>query len=196
MKYLSWLILRLLGWKIESKIPKEVLDRCVIIAAPHTSNWDIFLGLAVFYQYKLKARFTVKKEWFKFPFKSLMQYWGAIGINRSRENQSLTDVMAELFSTHKKLTLVVTAEATRSYCEKWKTGFYYIALKAKVPIALGYLDTQSKSFGIEKLLIPTGDLHKDMFEIMDYYRTKTGFKPQNFSVDKRFYPAYNSKDNH
>jgi len=180
-----WLF-KLGGWKITHYLPEHI-KKCVIIAAPHTGNWDFMYGMGAIKAMKLKMRFTIKKEWIKFPFKTLMYRLGALPIDRTQNadgtKKGTVEAIAELFEKHNEILLLITPEGTRSKVEKWKTGFYYVALKAKVPLALGFMDYAKRECGIDKIIYPTGDFYRDMKEIMDFYSTKTGKNPQNFSID-------------
>ncbi len=184
----TWLF-KLGGWKITHFLPEEI-KRCVIIGAPHTSNWDFMYGMGAIKLMKLKLRFIIKKEWMKFPVKRLMHNLGALPIDRSKKpdgsKKGTVEAMAELFETHKDILLLIAPEGTRSKVEKWRTGFYYVALKAKVPIALGFMDYSKRECGIDKIIYPTGNFMADMKEIMDFYATKIGKNPENFSVDTSF----------
>ncbi|MBS1647733.1 MAG: 1-acyl-sn-glycerol-3-phosphate acyltransferase [Bacteroidetes bacterium] len=180
------LLFKIGKWKIINAIPKE-LTQCVIVAAPHTSNWDFIYGMGGLKNMNLKTRFTIKKEWMRFPFKGLMQKLGALPIDRAAiktgEKKGSVDLIADLFKQHKELYLMVTPEGTRSKIEKWKTGFYYIALKANVPLALGFMDYKKRTCGIAKIIHLTGNFEIDMKKVMDFYKTITPKFPQNFSVD-------------
>lgn len=180
------LIFKLNGWKVTHFLPKEI-NRCVLIAVPHTSNWDTVYALATWQIMGIKTRFTIKKEWLKFPFKGLLTKFGALpidrGVNPDGTTKGTVDAMAELFNTHKDLILTVTPEGTRSKVTKWKTGFYHVALKANVPIALGFIDYKNKHTGIDKIIYPTGDYNADMKLIMDYYKNANPKFPENFSLD-------------
>jgi 1-acyl-sn-glycerol-3-phosphate acyltransferase len=136
----------------------------------------------------LKPRFAIKKEWIRFPFKRLMLSSGALPIDRNAQNslgekKGSVDAMAELFTKYDTLRLIITPEGTRSRREKWKTGFYHVAMKAKVPIALGFMDYEKKECGIDKIIYPSGDYKKDMKIIMDFYKNIKAKYPENFSVD-------------
>lgn len=188
----SKLLMKLFGWKIDTNFPPKGVKQYVLIAAPHTSNWDFPFAIATFNIMKVKIRFTIKNDWTKFPFGLVTKPMGAIGIDRSKKvegdgRKSMVDYMADLFTKHEELALIVTAESTRSKVEQWKTGFYHIAKKANVPIALGFLDYKNKIAGIrEKLLYPSDDMQKDMEEIMAFYKDIIGKIPENFTIDKRF----------
>ena len=180
------LIFKLGKWKITNYLPDNI-KKCVIVAAPHTSNWDFVYGMGALKIMKLKLRFTIKKEWMKFPFKRIMASLGALPNDRNAiktgEKKGSVDAIAELFTIHDKLHLMVTPEGTRAKMEKWKTGFYYIALKAKVPIALGFMDYKRRTCGIDKIIYPSGDFKLDMKLIMDFYKNIGAKYPQNFSTD-------------
>lgn len=180
---------RTAGWTVDFDYPKEV-ERCVLLGVPHTSNYDAWLMLGAFSLLKISIRFAIKKEWIRFPFKRLFLNVGALGIDRSprvpgEERPSMVEVMADLFTTHEKLTLVIAPEGSRSLRTQWKSGFYWIAKEAGVPIALAYLDYATKSSGVGKIIYPT-DYEKDMREIMEFYKDKTARYPEKFSVDTNF----------
>jgi len=181
---------KLFGWRVTHFLSDDI-KRCVIIVAPHTSNWDFIFGMGTVKIMKLNQRFVIKKEWMRFPFSLLMKSLGAVPIDRNKnkapgEKSSTVDAMVDLFSTHDELRLVITPEGTRSKVTKWKTGFYYVAQKANVPIALAFINYETKTCGIDKVLYPTGDYQKDMKQIMDFYKNMKGKNPENFSVDESF----------
>ncbi len=180
------LLFKISGWRITHYLPSTI-KKCVILAAPHTSNWDFVLGIGALKIMKLKLRFVIKKEWIRFPFKKLMFSLGAIAIDRtpsiSGERKGTVDAMAELFNQQDELQLMITPEGTRSRVEKWRTGFYYVALKANVPIALGFMNYENKTCGIDKLIYPTGNFESDMKQIMDFYKNIKGKNNENFSLD-------------
>ena len=177
------------GWKVIRHLPKDIL-KCVIIGAPHTSNWDFIYAMGALKEMNIQTRFTIKKEWFRFPFKALMTSLGALAIDRGTNpdgtRKGTVDAIVDLFNARKNLLLVITPEATRSRNDKWKTGFYHVALKANVPIALGFLDYSKKECGIDTLIYPTGNYNADMKLIMDFYKDKIGKNPENFALDTSF----------
>lgn len=185
-----------MGWKIDPNIPDEAFQNCVLIAAPHTSNWDYPLAIAAMASYGIRIRYTIKKEWMKFPKNLIFGPLGGIGIDRTpkkagEKRRSMVDAIANLFEEGKKLCIMVPAEGSRSLREKWKTGFYHIAKQAGVPIVLGYLDYEKKIGGISKVVHPSDDMEKDMHEIMSFYKDIKGKFPDQFILDKRFYPLAN-----
>jgi 1-acyl-sn-glycerol-3-phosphate acyltransferase len=182
-------IFKATGWTVDASLPPEI-KKCIIIAAPHTSNWDFWYTMASFAIYRLKIRFTVKKEWMKFPFSLLMQPLGGIAIDRTprtegSDRQSFVEAMINLFQENEELIIVITPEGSRSLRNKWKTGFYHVAQGAGVPICLGYVDYARKKAGIGQVIYPT-DYVTDMRKIMAFYGQVTAKYPENFALDKDF----------
>lgn len=185
-KFFLWLM----GWKVDPNLPPDV-RKSVMIAAPHTSNWDFPYCRAAFSVLKIPVRFTIKDSWFKFPFNLIFGPLGGIPINRrprkpGEERPSTTQAMADLFTDREELVVLVTPEGTRSLREEWKSGFYHVAKMANVPITLGYLDYEKKIAGVGKTIYPSDDMEKDMREIMDFYKHKAPKHPEKFSLDKRY----------
>lgn len=182
-------IFKVTGWKVDTNLPPEI-KKCIIIAAPHTSNWDFWYTMASFAIYRLKIRFTVKKEWMQFPFSLLMKPLGGIAIDRrprttGSDRKSFVEAMIDLFKENEELIIVITPEGTRSFRDKWKTGFYHVAQGAGVPICLGYVDYAKKKAGIGKVIYPK-DYVSDMRKIMAFYGQVSAKFPENFAVDKDF----------
>lgn len=173
MKWFCRLYLRIIGWKTGSVLPSSV-KKCVLVGAPHTSNMDYPIALATLYASGVKPRFLAKKSLFKFPVGIIMKLTGGLPVDRSKHN-NMVEAMIEMFSRNDELVLLIPVEGTRSYVKEWKSGFYYTALGAGVPIALGYLDYGHKTAGFGELFYPTGDYHKDLKVIKQYYRQ---FKPK------------------
>ncbi|WP_180162810.1 1-acyl-sn-glycerol-3-phosphate acyltransferase [Acinetobacter sp. YH12069] len=183
--------LNLMGWQIDNHWDLNI-DQCVMIAAPHTSNWDALYARLALKALGVNVRITIKDSYMKFPFGPFVRAMGGIGINRrpkqdGEARQSMVELMADLFKHHPKLVMLVTPEGTRAKQEKWKTGFYHVAMQASVPIALAYMDYAQKKTGVGKIVYPTGDYEKDMAEIMDFYAQIHAKFPEKFSVDTRYY---------
>lgn len=182
------------GWQIQGTELSQH-RRAVVVAAPHTSNWDMVYALATFDQVGLPVRFTIKREWLRFPFSLFLAPLGAIGIDRrprslGEARPSMVEAMVRLFEDNPgELAVIVTPEGTRSPREEWRTGFYHVARAANVPILLGYLDYQKRASGIGKVIWPTGDVEADMREIMDFYRDVAPRYPENFRLDHRYSSA-------
>ena len=170
---------RLLGWKTVITVP--FYEKCVICAAPHTSNWDLLIGKLFYGSLGRRASFLMKKEWFFFPLNLVFKAMGGIPVNRGKKN-SLVDQMARRFASCSRFNLAITPDGTRKANPEWKKGFYYIALQAQVPIMLFGIDYPSKTITCTKALVPTGDIEKDMREIKRYFMQFTGRHPEYFSV--------------
>ena len=174
-------LFKLLGWKADFNC--EIPDKCVVCIAPHTSNWDFVMGVLFKSSYKIKANFFIKKEWMRFPTKTLISKLGGIPINRSKK-QSTTDVIAAEFAERTQLIIGIAPEGTRKHNPDWKMGFYYIALKTNVPVLLVSIDYKTKTISISKEFFPTGNIEKDLVEIADFYKNITAKIPKNFSLPR------------
>ncbi len=164
-------------WKYDNEFNT---DRCVMIAAPHTSNWDLFYAMATYWQYGVEAKFFIKDSYTKGLHGYIFKKLGAIGVNRGKRN-NLVDYAVKLFNENEKFVLLVPAEATRKRVNKWKKGFYYIAKKANVPVALGYLDYKKKISGVGGLVNLTDNYEADMQKIEDFYKNITAKYPENYN---------------
>ena len=167
-------LLAITGWKPDGVCPE--VRRCVLIAAPHTTNWDFFYLLIFAAFYGVEIQWMGKESLFRPPLGWIMRQLGGIPIARHR-SQHLVSAMARCFEEQEELVLVVPAEGTRSHAEYWKSGFYHIAQSAGVPIVMGYLDYARRRGGFGPALLPSGDLRRDMDEIRDFYADKTGKYP-------------------
>ncbi len=171
-RFYFWLI----GWKIKDNMP-PTLKKCVMVAAPHTSNWDFPIAMAALLILRLKTNYLAKKELFGFPLGIIMRAFGGIAVDRSRHT-GMVEAMVDELKQRDKLILLIPPEGTRSLVTEWKTGFYRVAVGANVPIALAFLDYSKKIAGIEKIFHPTGDYEKDLAEIKAFYRTVKGKHPE------------------
>lgn len=183
-------LLRILGWTVNYDFPEES-RHSVVIAAPHTTNWDGFYIIAGMRALGIPLKFTIKNSITKIPiFGSFMKGLGAIGIDRTKKSvanrSTQSDMMADILKTRKNIALAVAAEGTRSLRQRWKMGFYRIAMDAGVPICFGYLDYEKKEAGIGGMIMPTGDVEADMKVISDFYRDIKGKYPEKFSLDERY----------
>lgn len=170
---------RLLGWKAEVTVPDY--DKCVVCGAPHTSNYDLLLGKLFYGAWGRKTCFLMKKEWFFFPLGIFFRALGGIPVDRSK-NSSMVDAMAERFARSQRFHLAITPEGTRKPNPHWKRGFYYIALKAQVPIVLVGIDYEKKTITATRSFVPTGDFDREMREIKLYFKDFKGKHPQNFDL--------------
>jgi len=160
MKNFARFLFKIFGWKIEENSPLGV-KKCVIVVGPHTSNWDFVLGRLAFILYGIKPKILIKKDLFFPPLGWILKGLGGIPVDR-KKNNNITELAVGLFQNREELYMVFTPEGTRSYNPNWKKGFYYIALKAKVPIYICYMDFENKKGGFHSLFEPTGDVDKDI----------------------------------
>lgn len=194
-RFFSRIFLALMGWKIKvnESIPKKDLNRCILIAVPHTSNWDQPLMVAAMKMLRVPFRYTIKREWLRAPLGWFIRMTGGIGIDRrpkveGQERPSMVEAIADLFGNDAQIAIVIPPEGTRSLRTEWKMGFYYIAQKANVPICFGYLDYKTKEAGIGGVLYPTGDLDADMQQIIGFYKNISAKFPEKFAFDHRYLP--------
>lgn len=180
MRWCSQVILRLLGWQVIGKRP--LINKYVMIAAPHTSNWDFPITLMVCFALQLRIYWMGKASLFSWPIGGLMRWLGGIPIDRSKAS-NLVQTTINAFDRCERLAIIVPPEGTRGKVTHWKTGFYYIAKGANVPIALAYLDFKRKIGGIGEMFEPTGDIEHDMLEIQKFYDGIHGKNPQQFNND-------------
>ena len=176
IKKLASFIFHSLGWKAVGEIPTGI-KKYIILAAPHTSNWDFFYGRLFFLMKGMPIKFFIKKEWYFFPFKYLFNYLGGIPVNRKKK-ENLTDQVAASFKEHDEFVVMIPPEGTRSYNPNWKKGFYYIAKKANVPIILGYIDYEHKTGGLGPVFHITDNVENDIETIKKFYRNIKGKYPE------------------
>ena len=170
-------ILKIIGWKTVDK--SEYRKRCVVIAAPHTSNWDFPLFLIVAFALDMKSYWLGKHTLFKWPFGGFFRWLGGIPVDRTKKTNVVQQCVNH-FNAATDLVIVNAPEGTRSKVYEWKTGFYYIATGANVPIALGFLDYKKKEGGIAGLFQPTGDIDSDMKIIKTFYANIVGKNTKQF----------------
>lgn len=175
MRWLAMAVFRLTRWKAEGK--KPCISSYVIIAAPHTSNWDFFYTICLAFILEIKPFIMMKASWFVWPVGPFLRYLGAIPVDRSRST-SMVARSIEAFRTNPQMVMLVPPSGTRRRVIFWKTGFYHIALGAQVPIVLGYLDYRRKVGGIGPVVHPTGNVEKEMKVIQDFYANITGKHPK------------------
>ncbi len=176
----SRICLRLAGWQLQGKPPE--VRKYVVIGAPHTSNWDFPLALAMAFAYGIDMHWMGKESLFKGWRRDFMQWLGGIPIDRTSAN-NVVDQTIDLFRKNVRLVVTIAPEGTRSKVERWKTGFYYIAVGAQVPIALGFLDYKRKTGGFLPAFYQTGDKKKDIAEIRCCYAGVSGKYSGKFTVE-------------
>jgi len=180
LHYLARSYMKISGWRKEGLRPD--IPKYVMIAAPHTSNWDLFYTLLLAFDFQIKVFWLGKAAIFRPPFKRLCQWLGGIPIDRSKSNNMVAQAI-RIFNENERMILIVPPEGTRKKVRYWKTGFYYIAHGANVPIALGYVDYRRKVGGIGPMFHPTGNIEADMKDIQAFYANVTGKRPGLTSHD-------------
>lgn len=181
MEWICRFYLKLIGWKIGSRLDGSI-KKCVLVAAPHTSNWDYPIAMATLYACGVRTNFLAKKNLFNFPLGIIMRASGGIPVDRSKHN-NMVDFMIDRFHENDELIMMIPAEGTRSYVKEWKSGFYYTAMGAGVPIVMGYLDYGKKVAGFGDLFYPTGDYQKDLIAIQNFYRQFKAKHPEMSSLN-------------
>ncbi len=172
---------KLLGWKTEVSVPEW--DKYLICGAPHTSNWDLIIGLLFLGAIGRKTGFLMKKEWFFWPLGVFFRGLGGIPVNRKRKT-SLVDQIIRIARDSQTFCLAITPEGTRNANPHWKKGFYYIAQGANLPIALFAIDYEKKCITAEKVIYPSGNIDKDLREIQLYYTRFKGKHPEKFRIEE------------
>lgn len=169
------------GWKVVGPMPAGV-QKAVVVAAPHTSNWDFVYALATFRILGLKVNYLAKKELFRFPLRFILEGTGGIPVER-KKSQNLVDAMVQMFRDNESLYLLAAAEGTRKKVTKWKSGFYHVAMGAGVPVLLGYLDYKNKRAGFGPAIYLTGNKQQDMARIREFYSRIEGKHPECFDPE-------------
>ncbi|MDR1525044.1 MAG: 1-acyl-sn-glycerol-3-phosphate acyltransferase [Tannerella sp.] len=170
-------ILHLSGWTIGPD--GGDIRKSVICVAPHTSNLDLTLGKLFYNALGKKSKFLMKKEWFFFPFNVIFKSMGGIPINRDKSSSTTAQIARE-FARHDIFHIAITPEGTRKRTKEWKRGFYYIALKAGIPIQVAYIDYGKKEVGIKAIFYPTGNADADILTIRSMYDGIKGYHDKNF----------------
>ena len=150
--------------------------RCVIIAVPHTSNWDFLFFLGLTDALGMKAHFMGKESLFRWPMGRFMRDMGGVPVDRSSRHNVVEAMIAE-FARRKEFMLTVAPEGTRKAVQQWRTGFYHIAMGAGVPLVCGLMDYGTKTGGLGPAIMPTGDYEADMEKIVAYYRAVDAAPP-------------------
>jgi 1-acyl-sn-glycerol-3-phosphate acyltransferase len=170
-----------LGWRVVGQLP-QASPKAVLIAAPHTSNWDLPYSLMTCFVLGIRPYWLGKASLFKFPFRGPMRWLGGIGVDRSR-SQNLVSAAVEGFVNHEgPLLLMIPPEGTRSKVRAWKTGFYFIAQGAGVPIVMAFMDYGRKEAGLGPILETTGDVDVDMARAKAFYAPIRGLKADQFDA--------------
>jgi 1-acyl-sn-glycerol-3-phosphate acyltransferase len=165
----------LVGWKVTGELPED--KKFVLVGEPHTSNWDFLLMFGAAYSLRLNVSWLGKNTIFKKPFGTIMRWFGGIPIDRSARHD-LVSRTAELIKEKERIVLVIGPSGTRSKREYWKSGFYWIAQTANVPVLCGYLDFVNKVVHVGLVFTPTGNVKYDMDKVRKFYKNIRGKHPE------------------
>lgn len=178
-KICKWLLYKKGGWKKDITVP--IPEKYIICLAPHTSNWDFVIGQLYMRAEGLRINFLMKEEWFLWPLGLIFRKIGGIPVSRTVHTH-MTDQLSEIAKKRDSFRLCITPEGTRSRNPNWKKGFYYIALKAQIPILLYGVDYKRRLIQCNVSFIPKGNIDEDMKMIKDYFKNYSGLHPDLFTT--------------
>ena len=181
LRVVSRATLRLAGWTIEGSLPAHAA-KSVLIAAPHTSNWDLPFTLMLAFSLRLRVYWMGKQSLFRAPFGGVMRWLGGIPVNREQSSNLVASSAQAMRAAKGPMQLIVPPEGTRGKTRHWKTGFYFIAQEAGVPIVLAFVDYGRKVGGLGPVFEPTGDLDADMATIKAFYAPIKGKNADQFET--------------
>ena len=173
-KGLADTLLKMTGWQVVGEFP--TIPKYVIVGAPHTSNWDFPFTMMLMYSSGVRFNWVAKASLFKPPFGEMFKRMGGIPVWRDRK-MNFTQQIVEAYHKAERMVVAISPEGTRSLTSHWKTGFYYMALGAKVPILMAFIDYSRKQVGTGPLLYPSGDIRADFETLREFYATKVGKYP-------------------
>lgn len=178
-RFCRWMLYKRMGWT--TQVTVEHPEKYIICLAPHTSNWDFVIGQLYTRAEGLKTNFLMKREWFFWPLGPIFRSWGGIPVWRDRKT-SMTDNLAQTAKLSQRFALCITPEGTRKPNPDWKKGFYFIALKAGIPILLYGVDYARRRIVCTQSVTPNGDVDTQLAEIKQYFKDFQGKKPENFRI--------------
>lgn len=173
-------LFRLAGWKVVGSVPSDV-KKFVLIAAPHTTNWDFFLAMPTMWQLGVPGKFLIKREHMDAFYGFIMKWMGGIGVDRKNQSKEFVVQLKEIVAEHEALAMLFTPEGTRKRVSKWKTGFYRVAVAVDIPILLAYPDYKLKEVHLDELFYPSGDFEKDFTHMENVYKNIVAKYPENFN---------------
>ncbi|MEH6791491.1 lysophospholipid acyltransferase family protein [Parasphingorhabdus sp.] len=176
----SLFIFRVNGWTAVQENPPP--SKAVIIAAPHTSNWDFLYFFGLTNKLKINSYWIGKNTLFKWPWGDMMRRLGGIPVDRSK-SQNMVDAMVREFGRRSEFLLTIPPEGTRGSVKEWRTGFYHIALQAKVPLIIGLMDYSKRTGGLGPSFMPSGDYKADMQKLSAFYHSVTPKYPEKAMRD-------------
>lgn len=178
LRFLSIGALKVTGWRRDGEPPD--LKKFVVIAAPHTTNWELPIALLLAFSFRVKVCWMGKDSLFRGPLGPFFKFLGGIPVDRSKSTGMVQQTI-DAFREREEMILVLAPEGTRSHSSHWRSGFYHIANGASVPIVLGFMDFAHKTAGVGPIVKPTGDIEEDMKEIRRFYSGVMGKYPEKAS---------------
>ncbi len=179
----SFIFHKILGWKIIGDFSEDTIKKCVVVAVPHTSWHDFYIGVLLRQIVGLKISFVAKKELFKWPFGWYFNKVGGIAIDRT-PGQNKVEAIAELFEKRDELRITIAPEGTRKKVTEWKTGFYHIAKAAGVPIIMITFDFGKKQNLLSEPFYPTDNMEEDLKYMYSFFKGVKGkVAKYSFEVD-------------
>lgn len=173
-------LFKLYGWKLVGKVPSDV-KKFVLIAAPHTTNFDFFLAMPTMWLLGVPGKYLIKKEHVDAFWGFLIKWMGGIGVDRKNQTHDFVDQLNEIVDSHEELAILFTPEGTRTRVAKWKTGFYRVANAVNVPIVLAYANYDLKEVHIGNVFYPTGDFEKDFSYMENFYKDVPAKYPKEYN---------------
>lgn len=167
-------ILALAGWELTGSFPN--LPKYVLIGAPHTSNWDFPLAMLLMFASGVRFNWIGKDSLFRWPLAGVFRRLGGIPVKRESSNNFVSQIV-EAFERSSRLIIAIAPEGTRSLVKRWKTGFYYMALGAQVPLVLGFADYARRQVGVGPVIYPGDDIEATFAQLRVFYGDKTGKYP-------------------
>lgn len=180
------------GWTIVSAAP--VPRRCVILGAPHTSNWDFVFFLGAVTQLGIRPNFMGKHSLFKWPMTRFMFDMGGIAVDRSAKDRNYVDQVVSEYGRRDELALVIAPEGTRGKISGWRSGFYHIALGAGVPIVPAWVNNRTMKGGIGAAIMPSGDYAADLARLLEFYRSVVPDHPRWAALEASLTKARGKSD--
>ena len=175
-KICYFLFFKCMGWRMLGEKPS--VAKYVLVAAPHTSNWDFLYGMLVIKSLDLKVRIFVKDAYYRWPIRSICDWLGLIPVNRN-ESTKFVDAIAEQFKHYSELGILVAPEGTRKYSKTLKSGYYYIAKKAEAWIVVAGPNFHERTFTLCPARRPLASFTEDAAQVVAFCRTQVGKKPNN-----------------
>ena len=178
--FMGKLFMRLMGWKVSGHIPQD--EKIIVIAEPHTTNWDLPFLLGAAYSLGIRINWVGKKSIFKFPFGGIMRAMGGLALDRSKNG--IVGAMSEVVLRESKIRLIISPSGTRKHGPFWRSGFYYIAKQTNIVIVCGFLDYKNKVAGLGDTIHVSNSVKNDMDKIRKFYSHITGRFPEKQSTIK------------